>query len=101
MRRLRDYGGLRLCAAHVKQLQRKGRLSALEERGWSPLELVIVTGSRMLEAGDDHREYELALQAFKDACRAWMKSLGWRPTEREAAVGADVAAALPGDLSRG
>jgi hypothetical protein len=79
-------GDLALCAGHVKQLQRKGRLSPLADtRELTPLERVIVNGSRLLEAGDEDAEYSNALEAFKDACRAWMRANGWRPPDGAAA----------------
>lgn len=93
-------GGLNLCWGHVKQLQRKGRLSPLgAPPALTPLERVIVTGSRMLEAGDDDREWDRALVEFRVACRNWMASLGWRPPVEPTA--GDASAPAPGDFDSG
>ncbi len=68
-----------LCWGHLKQLQRTGHIVGPLKETLSPLELVIVTGSRMLEAGEDDAEFFRALETFRSGCRAWMASLGWRP----------------------
>ncbi len=73
-----------MCGAHRRRALRLRRglgrrpLAEPVPDGFTPLERVIVSGSLFLEAETDD-EYARALERFRNACRSWMKSQGWKP----------------------
>jgi hypothetical protein len=48
---------------------------------------VILAGSDFLEvSSEDDPAYDRALERFRGACAAWMRSLGWKPPAALVAV---------------